>query len=91
MVSPNFSIASHIFAKSSSSKFHLEILNIGTPETSDMILSTIDSDCISNVSKATDLFCFKATFVSILIAKDVFHILGRAATMISSQGLNQVK
>jgi hypothetical protein len=80
-----------MFAKSSSSKFHFVILYIGTLETSDIILSTIDSDCISSVSKATDLFCFSATFVSILMAKDVFHILGRAATIISSQGLNHVR
>ena len=43
----SFSIASPICAKSELSKFHFDILYIGTHETSDIILSTIDSTLIS--------------------------------------------
>jgi hypothetical protein len=86
----SFSIASPICAKSELSKFHLEILYIGTHETSDIILSTIDSTLISNESIATDFFCSSAIFVSTFKANAVFHIEGLAARIINSPGLNPV-
>jgi hypothetical protein len=86
----SFSIASHICAKSELSKFHLEILYIGTHETSDIILSTIDSTLISRDIIATDFFCSNATFVSKFRANAVFHIEGLAARIINSPGLNPV-
>jgi hypothetical protein len=66
------------------------ILYIGTQETSDIILSTIDSELISREIITADFFCFNAISVNTLSAKDVLPIAGLAARMISSQGLNHV-
>jgi hypothetical protein len=68
----------------------LLILYIGTQETSDIILSTIDSELISREIITADFHCFNVISVSILRAKDVLPIAGLAAKIISSQGLNHV-
>jgi hypothetical protein len=68
----------------------LEILYIGTHETSDIILSTIDSTLISRDIIATVFFCSNAILVSKFKAKAVFHIEGLAASIINSPGLNPV-
>nr|DAW12358.1 MAG TPA: hypothetical protein [Inoviridae sp.] len=66
------------------------ILYIGTLETSDIILSTIDSELISSEIITADFFCLRAISVSTLRAKEVLPIDGLAARIISSQGLNPV-
>jgi hypothetical protein len=81
-------MASHIFEKSSLLKSHFVILLIGICATSAIILSTIDSAHISSENTATDLFCLIAIFETIFRANDVFHILGLAANIINSHGLN---
>jgi hypothetical protein len=86
----SFSIASHISAKSELSKFHFDILYIGTQDTSDIILSTIDSTLISKEIIATDFFCSRAILVNKFNANAVFHIDGLAARIINSHGLNHV-
>jgi hypothetical protein len=63
---------------------------MGTPDISDIILSTMDSTLISNEIIATDFFCSKATFVKTFKANAVFHIEGLAARIINSPGLNPV-
>gem|GEM_PF-5853658 len=64
------------------------ILYIGISAVVAIILSTIDSDDISKENIATVFLASIATFFSIFIAKAVFHILGRAAIIINSHGLN---
>jgi len=64
------------------------ILCIGICATSDIILSTIDSAPISKEKIATALSCCTAIFDTTFNAKDVFHILGLAANIINSHGLN---
>jgi hypothetical protein len=66
----------------------LGIFDIGICETSATILSTIDSELISNEKIATNLSCCIDTFETIFKAKDVFHIAGLAARIINSPGLN---
>jgi hypothetical protein len=64
------------------------ILCIGICATSDIILSTICSAHISNENTATALSCDTAIFDTTFSANDVFHILGLAANIINSHGLN---
>jgi hypothetical protein len=63
---------------------------MGTHETSDIILSTIDSTLISRDIITTDFFCSNAILVSKFNAKAVFHIEGLAARIINSHGLKPV-
>jgi hypothetical protein len=77
-------------AKSSLLRSHLFILCIGTQETSDIILSTIDSELISREIITADFFCLRVMSVNMLSAKEVLPIAGLAAKMISSPGLNHV-
>jgi len=64
------------------------ILCIGICATSEIILSTICSAPISRENIATALSCDTAIFDTIFNANDVFHILGLAANIINSPGLN---
>jgi len=84
----SFSIAFHIFTKSSSCKSHFAICFIGIFDDIEIILSAICSDHISKENIATDFFHLILAFSAIFKANDVLPIAGLAANIISSQGLN---